>query len=44
VEINAARVAATAWRGEIDFRLKDCSRWPERANCRQECLSQAAVH
>jgi hypothetical protein len=43
VEINAAHAAATAWGGEIDFRLKDCSRWPDRANCRQECLGQAAV-
>jgi hypothetical protein len=44
VEINAAHVAATAWGGEIDLRLKDCSRWPEREDCRQECLSQVAVH
>lgn len=44
VEINAAHAAATAWGGEIDLRLKNCSRWPDRSNCRQECLSQVAVH
>lgn len=44
VEVDAAHVAATAWGGEIDLRLKDCSRWPERQDCRQECLRQVAVH
>ena len=43
VEVDAARVAATAWGGVPDVRLKDCSSWPERAGCGQECLSQLAA-
>lgn len=27
--------------GRPDLRLSDCTRWPERAKCNQECLSQA---
>jgi hypothetical protein len=44
MEVDAAHVAAMAWGGEIELRLKDCSRWPERQDCRQECLTQVAVH
>lgn len=40
VEIDAARVAASAWGGPPDVRLKDCTRWPERATCGQDCLLQ----
>ena len=40
VEVDAARVAASAWAGPPDLRLKDCSRWPERAACGQDCLIQ----
>lgn len=40
VEVDAARVAVTAWGGPPDVRLKDCSRWPEKADCGQECLVQ----
>lgn len=40
VEVDAAHVAASAWGGPPDVRLKDCSRWPEKADCGQECLSQ----
>jgi hypothetical protein len=40
VEVDAARVAISAWCGAPDVRLKDCSRWPERAGCGQDCLSQ----
>jgi hypothetical protein len=42
VEVDAAHVAAAAWGGRLDVRLKDCSRWPERAGCGQECLGQVA--
>jgi hypothetical protein len=42
VEVDAARVAVSAWGGPPDVRLKDCSRWPEKADCAQECLSQVA--
>ena len=40
VEVDAARVARSAWGGVPDVRLKDCSRWPERATCGQDCLLQ----
>lgn len=40
VEVDAARVATSAWRGVPDVRLKHCSRWPERATCGQDCLIQ----
>ena len=40
VELAAGRAAATALAGEPALRLRDCSRWPERAGCGQECLSQ----
>lgn len=35
VRVDAARVALTG-----SFRLSECTRWPERAGCGQECLSQ----
>ena len=40
VRLNAARAAVTNLTGYADFRLSSCSRWPERRNCGQECLSQ----
>lgn len=40
VEVDAAHVAASAWSGVPDVRLKDSSRWPEKVDCGQECLSQ----
>jgi len=40
VEVDAARVAASAWGGRLDVRLKDCSRWPEKADCGRECLAE----
>ena len=42
VEVDAARVAASAWGGPPDIRLKDCSRWPEKADCGQDCLADVA--
>lgn len=41
VTIDAQRAAVTAVDGRSDLRLCDCTRWPERAHCGQECLSQA---
>jgi len=35
--VNAAREAAF---GKHHIRLAQCSRWPDRQNCGQECLSQ----
>ncbi len=40
VEVDAARAAVTATLDEAQLRLKACSRWPERQDCGQECLSQ----
>ena len=40
VEIDAERVAFSAWGGPPELRLKSCSRWPEKADCRQECLAE----
>ena len=39
VEVAAAAAAVSAF-GEPRLRLKDCTRWPEREACGQECLSQ----
>jgi len=40
VEVGAVRSAWTAARGNTEFRLTSCSRWPERADCSQRCLTQ----
>ena len=40
VDLDATRAAEKAFVGSKHFRLKDCSRWPERADCGQECLQQ----
>lgn len=41
VDVDALHAAATtALSGPAELRLKDCTRWPERENCGQECLSQ----
>lgn len=41
VTIDARHAAATGIHGVPHLRLCDCTRWPERAKCGQECLSQA---
>jgi hypothetical protein len=43
VEVDVKHATATAARGEIDLRLKSCSRWPEKKDCGQECLTQIEV-
>ncbi len=40
VEVNARHAALTSIRGKQHLQLSDCSRWPERQDCGQECLSQ----
>ncbi len=40
VAIDAWHAAATALHRHPDLRLECCSRWPERAGCGQECISQ----
>lgn len=42
VRVAAAKVAAQAAIGEPALTLSECSRWPERELCGQECLSQIA--
>lgn len=39
VQLDALRAAVTSF-GKSDLRLSACSRWPERAGCGQECVSQ----
>ena len=40
VHVNVAKAATKALFGGEQVRLDQCSRWPERQNCGQECLSQ----
>ena len=40
VHVNVARAARSAFFGKEQVRLDQCSRWPERQGCGQECLSQ----
>ena len=43
VEVDAAHAAATADAdGEAELRLTSCTRWPERADCDQDCVYQIA--
>src|ERR1039458_1285972 len=41
VSIDVRHAAATGMDGCPDLRLSDCTRWPERSNCDQACLSRA---
>lgn len=41
VTIDARHAAATGLRGKPEFRLSDCTRWPERIRCGQDCLPEA---
>lgn len=41
VVIDVRHAAATAMDGSPDLRLSECTRWPERSKCKQECLAQA---
>lgn len=40
VVLDAAHAAATVFGGEAKLRLSSCSRWPEKAGCGQECLTE----
>jgi hypothetical protein len=40
VHVNVLNAAREAVFGKHDIRLDQCSCWPERQNCGQECLSQ----
>jgi len=40
VKVDAAHAAWSAPKGRPHLRLEDCTRWPEKAWCGQECLAQ----
>jgi len=40
VEVDASHAALSGGIGDLDLRLKSCSRWPERQGCGQECLAK----
>ncbi|MDQ5856725.1 MAG: hypothetical protein M3542_00415 [Acidobacteriota bacterium] len=40
VRVDAGHAAWTDMSGEKDLRLEACSRWPERADCGQDCLAE----
>jgi len=40
VELDAQGAALKAFRGGTYLRLQDCSRWPEKQDCAQDCLTQ----
>jgi hypothetical protein len=43
VEVDAAHAAVSAILERPDLRLKSCSRWPEREQCKQTCVQQVAI-
>jgi hypothetical protein len=43
VNIDQRHAAATVVDGSPDVRLCDCTRWPDRAQCNQDCLSEAVA-
>ena len=42
VSFDAVHAAITGLGGHSELRLTDCTRWPERMDCGQECISQAS--
>ncbi len=44
VSVNAKEAAVGAFLTEPTVRLQECSRWPEREGCGQECLQQVEVN
>ena len=40
IDVDATHATFTAALGKPELRLKDCTRWPEREDCGQECLLQ----
>lgn len=43
VEVDSLHALLTSTVGPPDIRLQDCSRWPIRAQCGQECLTNLDV-
>ncbi len=44
VDVAAGQAALGAFLSEPTLRLKECSRWPERQDCGQECLQQLELN
>jgi hypothetical protein len=42
VRLDAGLAARANLVGPAEFRLSDCSRWPEKGDCGRECLAQIA--
>lgn len=38
VGVDAGRAAVASAFGEPALRVKECTLWPEKSNCRQECV------
>ena len=43
VQIGALHAAVSSLLGDPDLRVRDCSRWPKRQGCGQECLRLRAL-
>jgi len=43
VKVDAKEAAEGAFLSEPTLHLKDCTRWPERENCGQECLQEIEI-
>ena len=43
VDVNASEAALGVFFVEPTLRLKECSRWPERQGCGQECLDHRSL-
>jgi hypothetical protein len=43
VHVNVAKAVGMKIWGKEEVRLDQCSRWPEKRNCGQECLSQVTA-
>jgi hypothetical protein len=43
VDVAARKAAVNAFLGDEQLRLDRCSRWPEHADCGQECLQQVEI-
>jgi len=39
IQIDARHAATTSVAGAPDLRVADCSRWPEHADCDQDCVA-----
>lgn len=44
VDVDAGQAALGAFLAEPTLRLEECSRWPERQDCGQDCLQQLEVN